>query len=182
MKTFEEFNEEYMARIPIRYGQGENRVTIYENPSSTDAKDLKKEGGLVDNQIRFFAVRATKKVYAWNGMQAMHQPVLDKLAEIFSSEFPKMRSTRLGQVVCGTASIQGTSFIYRNSSTFNEDLTDKLRLGHEPGPGYMPSDYPLIDDLRKALPGLVKDYEFIERYIKEWSERGLLAQIEKSLS
>lgn len=52
-----------------------DEVEIFMNPNSKEIKEIKSASGL--GTIRFFANMKEKKVYMWNGDNAIHQDVVD---------------------------------------------------------------------------------------------------------
>ena len=71
--------EEWVKKVKT----GKSQADIYENPGSTDIKELnlsvKARSASVERSIRYLADGASKKVYAWDAWKATHSQVLVSL-------------------------------------------------------------------------------------------------------
>lgn len=79
------------------------RTDVFENPDSSDIRDLYKSIKESDKFVRFYADAKTQKVYVWNGHEAIHAEVMKGLG--FSGSYQQALDTPY--LLIGYGKIQG---------------------------------------------------------------------------
>ena len=99
-------SEAYRDSFISPYKKGKLAV-IYENPTSSEFRDMLLDKEISYKDVRFFIDNSTKKVFVWSSEIALHNDVAKRLG-IFSrfiQEFPD-------NMIAGSANVQGGKAIF----------------------------------------------------------------------
>jgi hypothetical protein len=114
------------VNTPKQFSTIGGKAIVYENPSSTDFKDLYKASQY--KKARFIIENNSKKVYVWDADLALHDHVAKQLGML-----SLMDSSRFQGVIIGFGSMQSGKVIMTGSDSLDDmlrifDKNDKLFL------------------------------------------------------
>lgn len=136
-------------RFLTRHTSGWSSVDIFENPDSSDIKELYK-ADVNSHQVRFLADKANKKVYVWNINSALHGEVarVTGLINLFNKIVP------VG-LFSGDGYIRGGKITMQNS----DSLDLMLRVVKADKRKEMVNERDYLNDL------LSSDWNWLSRYV-----------------
>ena len=177
MKNFYEYiKEKWVADLTKR---GTN-FPIYENPSSKDLVDLKK-AGLTNDNVRFVAYLAKKKLFVWSGMDIIHDDAINKLVK--EKVISRIQHDNLDQALCGECKlIEGRLTFAQNDgmdSYFGAIINSRGRNVDS----FLPLPYSEYKELIDDLPDIIERYKWVSKFIDEYDTKSspalLLAKAKK---
>lgn len=158
---------------------------IFENPGSTDLRDLKK-AGLIGNVIRFIAVLRTKKIYIWAGMEFIHSEIAKQLIEkkLVLSSFS---TQSLEDALCGECHFKEGRMTFSENDGMDsyfadivEVVKDKTRFSKDKDYFY-PLPYTTPIELLNDIDTVIKNYSWVGKFIDEYETKSSPALIKTYL-
>ena len=128
-------------------------VNIYENPGSSDYKELNKN--ITRGVVRFIADAKSKKVFVWDAYLAIHVEVANKL----NSEGKISGSTYRNSLLLGEANLSGGGAKMTDSDVFGH-VNDLMKIVKAKKPlGYLKEYFDKYEEIFKT------DWSFVSRYV-----------------
>lgn len=167
MLAFQDFiKEKWAVDVPKR----ETVFPIYENPSSKDLVELRK-AGLQNDNVRFAAIAATKKLYVWSGMDVIHDDALAKLVK--EKIISRINSNNIEQAFCGECKLISGRLTFTGNdgmdTYFGPIIYQTKSRGMKSNvDSFLPEPYFELKDLLDDLPDIIARYKWVGKFIDEY--------------